>query len=79
MNSTGSATSGEIAAIRDAVLEGASGEHLSALPLPVAYRGAVVRAAEQEMFAGLSSGQKDPRQSLHVDEVPSPRSPPTRR
>ena len=67
MNSTS-----EVAAIRQAILDGAPGDHLSALPLPVSYRGAVVRASEQEMFAGLASEQKDPSQSLHIDEVPMP-------
>jgi crotonyl-CoA reductase len=32
----------------------------------------VVRADEAEMFAGLSTKQKDPRKSLHVQEVPTP-------
>ncbi|MFN8025028.1 MAG: crotonyl-CoA carboxylase/reductase [Acidimicrobiia bacterium] len=72
MNSTSSTQSSEIVAIRDAVMAGVPGDELSALPLPVSYRGAVVRASEQEMFAGLPSEQKDPRQSLHVDEVPLP-------
>ena len=61
----------EIAAIREAVLGGAGAE-VGALPLPEAYRGAVVRADEQEMFAGLSSEEKDPRKSIHLDEVPLP-------
>jgi crotonyl-CoA reductase len=72
MNSTRSAESGEVAAIRDAVLAGMPGADLGALPLPVSYRGAVVRASEQEMFAGLASDEKDPRKSLHIDEVPLP-------
>jgi crotonyl-CoA reductase len=71
MNST-SAQPGEVVAIRDAVLQGAPGDHLGALPLPVSYRGAVVRASEQDMFADLPSEEKDPRKSLHVDEVPLP-------
>ncbi len=41
-------------------------------PLPESYRAATVRAAEEEMFAGLDSHDKDPRKSLHVDEVPTP-------
>jgi crotonyl-CoA reductase len=62
----------EISAIRDAILDGAPGDDLVALPLPGSYRGAVVRADEQEMFAGVPSQEKDPRKSLHVDEVPLP-------
>jgi len=72
MISTGSDQSSEVGAILQAIVEGAPGDHLSALPLPVSYRGAVVRESEQEMFAGLASDDKDPRQSLHIDEVPLP-------
>ncbi len=42
------------------------------LPLPDTMRAAVVRADEQEMFAGLPSAEKDPRKALHVDEVDIP-------
>ena len=45
---------------------------IAALPLPETMRAAVVRKAEQEMFAGLPTAEKDPRKSLHVDEVPIP-------
>jgi crotonyl-CoA reductase len=62
----------EIGAIRDAIVQGAPAEELGGLPLPVSYCGAVVRADEQEMFAGVPSDQKDPRKSLHLDEVPLP-------
>ena len=62
----------EIDAIRTAILEGAPGDDLAALPLPAAFRGAVVRADEQTMFDGMPSEEKDPRVSLHVDEVAMP-------
>src|SRR3954468_3187357 len=62
----------EIDAIRAAVLEGAPGDELASLPLPVGVRGALVRADEQEMFAGLPSEEKDPRTSTHVEEFPFP-------
>jgi crotonyl-CoA reductase len=58
--------------LRVAILEGAPGEEIGALPLPEAYRGAVVRESEQEMFAGLDSVDKDPRKSIHLDEVALP-------
>ena len=58
--------------IRDAILAGAPADELAALPLPESYRAAVVLASEQEMFAGLESPDKDPRQSLHIQEVPVP-------
>src|SRR5712692_10368555 len=64
--------SNEMDAIRIAVLGGASGDDIAALELPATFRAAVVRADEQEMFAGLPSEEKDPRKSVHVDDVPLP-------
>ena len=58
--------------IREAILEGADGDAVGALPLPETMRAAVVRKDETEMFAGLESWEKDPRKSLHIDEVPIP-------
>ncbi|MDG4823385.1 crotonyl-CoA carboxylase/reductase [Asanoa sp. WMMD1127] len=55
--------------------EGAASPDLSALgrvPVPPTYRGVVVRADEVGMFEGLATGDKDPRKSLHVEEVPTP-------
>ena len=40
--------------------------------VPDSYRGVVVRADEVEMFAGMETRDKDPRKSLHVQEVPTP-------
>ncbi len=59
-------------AILDAVLAGASGEELAAIPLPESYRAAFVRRDEAEMFEGIASQEKDPRKSLHIDEVALP-------
>ena len=59
-------------ALRAAILEGAPGHEIGALPLPESFRGAVVRADEQDMFEGMASEDKDPRRSLHIDEVPLP-------
>jgi crotonyl-CoA reductase len=42
------------------------------LPLPESYEGMVVRADEADMFADLDSADKDPRKSLHLQEVPTP-------
>ncbi|GAA4248187.1 crotonyl-CoA carboxylase/reductase [Dactylosporangium darangshiense] len=42
------------------------------LPVPASYRGVVVRSDEAEMFDGLATRDKDPRKSLHVQEVPTP-------
>src|SRR6266508_3075818 len=62
----------ETDAIRTAILDGAPGDDIAALPLPEAFRAAVVHADEQEMFAGLASEEKDPRKSTHVEDVPLP-------
>src|SRR5579872_2214321 len=59
-------------AFLEAIQAGASGDEIAAIPLPESYRGALVRADEQEMFAGLESGDKDPRKSLHVEDVAVP-------
>ncbi|MFN8034633.1 MAG: crotonyl-CoA carboxylase/reductase [Acidimicrobiia bacterium] len=61
-----------IDAIRTAILEGAPGDELAVLPLPESFRGAAVLAEEQEMFAGLDSAGKDPRQSTHLIDVALP-------
>ena len=45
---------------------------VAAMDVPKSYRGMVVRKDEQQMFAGLPSRDKDPRRSLHLDEVPTP-------
>jgi crotonyl-CoA reductase len=51
--------SGEFAAVAD-------------LPVPESYRGMVVRKDEVGMFEGLTTRDKDPRKSLHLEEVPTP-------
>jgi crotonyl-CoA reductase len=58
--------------ILEAILAGASGEEIAAIPLPDSYRAAFVRSDEIAMFEGLPSKEKDPRRSLHVGEVPRP-------
>ncbi|WP_285596288.1 crotonyl-CoA carboxylase/reductase [Actinomycetospora sp. NBRC 106378] len=42
------------------------------MTVPESYRGITVHADEADMFAGMSSKEKDPRKSLHLDEVPTP-------
>lgn len=63
--------SAETEAIRTAILSGETAE-LGELPLPSRYRAAVVRRADQEMFAGLAEHEKDPRRSLRIEDVPLP-------
>ncbi|MEU8380855.1 crotonyl-CoA carboxylase/reductase [Streptosporangium sp. NPDC048865] len=62
-----------IDAIRDAVLSGESDPgHFAALAVPESYWGVTVHADEVDMFAGMRSEDKDPRKSLHVEEVATP-------
>ncbi|HZB49800.1 MAG TPA: crotonyl-CoA carboxylase/reductase [Mycobacteriales bacterium] len=63
--------SDDVKAIRDAILADEPAA-LGGLPVPESYRGVLVRAAETGMFEGLATRDKDPRRSLHVDEVPTP-------
>jgi crotonyl-CoA reductase len=59
--------------ILDAVLaDDTSAEEYAALELPESYRAVTVHRDETDMFADLDSRDKDPRKSLHVDEVPVP-------
>ena len=55
-----------------AINAGASGADIAALPLPESYRAAVVLKDEQSMFEGMASNEKDPRKSLHVQDVALP-------
>ncbi|OAA20589.1 hypothetical protein UG55_107633, partial [Frankia sp. EI5c] len=57
-------TAGEPSAARRA--------EFAALPVPESYRGVVVRKDEVGLFEGRASRDKDPRESLHVDEVATP-------
>jgi len=59
--------------ILDAIQSGdATTADFAALPLPEHYRAVTLHRDEQEMFAGIDSRDKDPRKSLHVDDVPVP-------
>ena len=57
--------------ILDAILAG-SHDELAKLPVPEHYAGMVVRRDEAGMFEGLPAREKDPRKSLHLEEVPTP-------
>jgi crotonyl-CoA reductase len=59
--------------ILEAILAGdTSAEEYAALDLPEAYRAVTVHKDETDMFEGLESRDKDPRKSLHVEEVALP-------
>jgi crotonyl-CoA reductase len=47
-------------------------EGFGELPVPESYRGVVVRADEAGMFDDIPTKDKDPRKSLHVQEIPTP-------
>ncbi|HEX3090864.1 MAG TPA: crotonyl-CoA carboxylase/reductase, partial [Ilumatobacteraceae bacterium] len=47
-------------------------DELAQLQIPGEYRAAHVLKAEQEMWAGVPSVDKDPRISLHIGHVPTP-------
>ena len=57
--------------LRAAILADQS-RSVGGLDVPDHYRGVVVRADEIDMFAGLATHDKDPRRSLHVQDVPTP-------
>src|SRR5690625_6923359 len=58
--------------IYEAIDEGVSGERLARMPLPRSMRSAGVRNDQIDMFDGYRSEEKDPRKSLHIDEVALP-------
>src|SRR6188508_3417971 len=59
--------------ILDAIQSGnATSEDFASLELPESYRAAFVKKDEVDMFEGLTAKEKDPRKSLHVEEVALP-------
>ncbi|MBA3234201.1 MAG: crotonyl-CoA carboxylase/reductase [Propionibacteriales bacterium] len=59
--------------ILDVILAGdSSSDDVAAVPIPSAYRGVTVHKDEVAMFEGLESRDKDPRKSLHVEQVATP-------
>lgn len=59
--------------ILDAILAGdTSAEEYAALEIPDSYKAVTVHKDEVDMFEGVASRDKDPRKSLHVDQVDLP-------
>jgi crotonyl-CoA reductase len=58
--------------ILEAILSGAGAADLADIAVPASYRGVVVRKDEVDMFQGRESRDKDPRESLHAQEVDTP-------
>jgi crotonyl-CoA reductase len=50
----------------------ATAEDFASLTIPESYRAAFVKKDEAGLFEGMASRDKDPRASLHVDQVPVP-------
>ncbi|SDX59780.1 crotonyl-CoA carboxylase/reductase [Amycolatopsis xylanica] len=61
----------QLGEIQQAILTGEL-DAVGSLAVPESYRGVTVHADEADMFEGLDSRDKDPRKSLHVDDVPVP-------
>jgi crotonyl-CoA reductase len=58
--------------ILDAILADAPAADIAALQVPESYRAVTVHKDEVDMFEGQPTREKDPRKSLHVDDVPLP-------
>ena len=58
--------------ILEAIQADAPGEVFAELAIPESYRAAHVLRAEETMWDGVASEDKDPRKSLHVGDVPTP-------
>lgn len=59
--------------ILEAILDDSISAHeWATIPIPAAYRALVVHKDEVGIFEGLESAERDPRRSLHVEEVPVP-------
>ncbi|MFE6056095.1 crotonyl-CoA carboxylase/reductase [Kitasatospora sp. NPDC056446] len=59
--------------ILDAILStDATSADFAAIKLPESYRAVTLHKDEAQMFAGLDSRDKDPRKSLHLDDVALP-------
>jgi crotonyl-CoA reductase len=59
--------------ILDAILStGVTSQDYAALPLPETYRAITVHRDEATIFAGIPVPERDPRQSLHLDEIAVP-------
>ena len=52
--------------------DGAGASDFASLEVPDSYQAVVVRKDEASMFEGMDSRDKDPRKSLHVQEVATP-------
>lgn len=56
--------------IRQAVVGGAAAEDFAAPAIPKSYRAVTIDKDEELMFEGVPSKEKDPRASIHLDDIP---------
>jgi crotonyl-CoA reductase len=61
-----------VKAILDAVEQTGVEHDYANLPIPESYRAVTVHSDEIGMFDGLESADRDPRKSMHVEEVATP-------
>ena len=52
--------------------DSATAEDFANIELPESYRAAFIKKDEVDMFEGVASRDKDPRKSLHVENVDMP-------
>ncbi len=62
----------EIDAIRDAILNNAPAEEIANVPVPASMRAVVTRKDDVETFKATPASERDPRKTLHVDDVAVP-------
>jgi crotonyl-CoA reductase len=59
--------------ILEAILAGdTAAEEFASIDLPESYQAAVVREEDTAVFEGMATRDKDPRKTIHIDEVPLP-------
>jgi len=58
--------------IVDAIEQQAEPDEFAALTIPESYRAVTVHKEDVNMFDGIPMAEKDPRQALHIDDVPVP-------
>ncbi len=58
--------------ILTAIENQASTDEFASIPVPESFRAVTIHKDDEQMFEGVASRDKDPRSSLHIDEVPVP-------
>jgi crotonyl-CoA reductase len=58
--------------ILDLIMTEGSADDFAAARVPDTYRGMVVRKSDVDMFGSKPTDERDPRESLHLDEVATP-------